>query len=107
MYLLPFQFLTLLTFSEFQELLDIVTRVTLSEIDQRLVHISNMSMTWYQGLARVLVNKYPENHRYFSSPDGLVQYVVSKILRFLDFLLFEISSNLLKFEQNKKFVPHF
>ena len=73
------QYLTRLSFSEFQELLGIVTRINLSAIDRRLTTLENMNLAWYHSLVRVLRQQYGVSHRYFSSADGLVQYVVSII----------------------------
>lgn len=71
-----FQFLTRLSFCEFEELLEIGSRERLSDIDPRLRSFENMSVQWYQRLARVLVSRYSEHHRHFASSDGLIQYVV-------------------------------
>ena len=77
---LLFQFLTRLSFSEFEELLKIGSREKLSVIDPRLRPIENMNIQWYQRLARVLVTGYNDHHRLFSGSDGLVQYVVCNTL---------------------------
>ena len=80
-YMFPsLQFLTKLTFSEFHELLAIVTNKRLCEVDPQLTPLHNMSVSWYQGLARILMVKYTDSHRHFTSTDGLIQYVVSILL---------------------------
>ena len=71
------QLLTKLTFTEFQELLGIVVTVPLRDIDHQLNILQNMSLAWYQGLTRVLMQRYKDEHRLFSSQDGLIQHVVS------------------------------
>ena len=76
-----FQFLTRLSFGEFEELLEIGSRERLSDIDPRLRPLENMNIQWYQGLARVLVSRYNEHYRHFASNDGLVRYVVGTPIR--------------------------
>ncbi len=73
------QFLTRLSFSEFEELLEIGSRERLSDIDARLLALEHMPVHWYQGLARVLVARYSDHCRYFASSDGLIQYVVRDV----------------------------
>lgn len=77
-------FLTKLTFSEFHELLAIVTNKRLCEVDPQLTPLHNMSVSWYQGLARILMVKYTDSHRHFTSTDGLIQYVVVLNPNYLD-----------------------
>lgn len=67
----------MLTYEEFCELLERVIKTPLHEIDPRLMHFVNMSVSWYQGLVPVLNTKYQEkSRRKFISPDGNVQYHV-------------------------------
>ncbi|CAH1774976.1 unnamed protein product [Owenia fusiformis] len=76
--------LTKLTFIEFQELMQVVERESLRQMDPRLTPLHNMSQSWYKGLVRVLMNKYSETHRYFASPDGKVQCVAILNPNYLD-----------------------
>lgn len=66
-----------LSFLEFSELLSLVTKWPLRNLDERLVAMEAMSLPWYHSLAQLLVTKNPQNHRQFYSQDGTVQYVVS------------------------------
>ena len=61
-------------------MLDRVHRVPLHEMDRRLLHFLYMSQSWYQGLAHVLNNRYPENmKRSFTNPEHAgEQYCVSE-----------------------------
>ena len=71
------QHITRLSFSEFQELLTVVTCVKLSDIDPQLKLLENLSLQWYQSLIKVLRTKYNEHHRYYSNHENIIQYVVS------------------------------
>ena len=66
-----------MTFAEFCELLPMVVCQSLYEIDPELSPIHHMPISWYQGLAKVLINKNTLEHRVFTSPDELIKYVVS------------------------------
>ena len=66
-----------MTFTEFCELLPMVTKHSLYEVDAELVPLHNMPISWYNGLAKVLINKNLHNHRIFTNQDELVKYVVS------------------------------
>jgi len=80
-----------LSFVEFEELLTLVERISLEDIDVRLAPLRGMSLTWYQGLTRVLTTKYSDHHRTFSSHDQMVQYVVVLNPKALDaFLLLQV-----------------
>lgn len=63
-----------MTYTEFTELRSLACVEPLSEIDQRLSPLVNQPIAWYQGLAKVLQNKYQEYHKQFNSPDGNVMY---------------------------------
>ncbi|ELT88148.1 hypothetical protein CAPTEDRAFT_222074 [Capitella teleta] len=76
-----------LTFPEFEELLKIVVSVSLDQIDYRLGILLNMNAPWYQGLIRVLTQRYRDEHRLFSSPDGITQHLVVLNPNHLDMLL--------------------
>uniref|UniRef100_T1IR37 A-kinase anchor protein 2 C-terminal domain-containing protein n=1 Tax=Strigamia maritima TaxID=126957 RepID=T1IR37_STRMM len=63
-------------FTEFTELLTHVVVQRLNDIDRNLNQLFNMHISWYQGLAKVLINSNPEMHRLFVDSDGAVQHVV-------------------------------
>jgi hypothetical protein len=65
-----------LTFAEFEELLRLVVSIPLECIDRGLGVLSNMSVPWYQGLMRVLMQRYRDEHRVFCSTDGNVLHLV-------------------------------
>ncbi|XP_074640655.1 KICSTOR complex protein SZT2-like [Tubulanus polymorphus] len=77
-------YLTKLSFTEFEEMLGMVYKEPLKSMDKRLLPLTNMPLAWYQGLIRVLVNKYPETHRNFTSADNLVQYLAVLNPNYLD-----------------------
>ncbi|XP_013407252.1 KICSTOR complex protein SZT2 isoform X2 [Lingula anatina] len=80
------QLMMKLSFAEFMELLEVVHKVPLGDIDSRLIAFKNMSIQWFQGLARVLMAKpdYVDNHRYFVSQDQHVQHVAIPNPNYLD-----------------------
>eukprot|EP00090_Calanus_glacialis_P013705 TRINITY_DN22359_c0_g1_i2.p1 TRINITY_DN22359_c0_g1~~TRINITY_DN22359_c0_g1_i2.p1 ORF type:complete len:175 (-),score=57.09 TRINITY_DN22359_c0_g1_i2:162-686(-) len=61
---------------EFLELISLVHHQTLDKIDPRLAPLLQKSITWYQGLSKVLMNKYGDFSRQFSSEDGSVHHTV-------------------------------
>jgi len=69
--------MTKLSFQEFEEMIKMVFKCHISDIDPQLKALENMSIQWYQGLGKVLVHKYPESLRSFSSTDGIIQHYVS------------------------------
>jgi hypothetical protein len=66
-----FQYHQKLTHDEFLELLGMVIKTSLAEIDPQLMPFQNMSLLWFKSLYKVLQSKYQETHRCFSSLDGL------------------------------------
>jgi len=65
-----------LTHIEFLELISLVRHQTLDKIDPRLAPLLQKSVSWYQGLSKVLMNKYGDFSRQFSSEDGSVHHTV-------------------------------
>ena len=65
-----------LTYSEFRELLSLSYTEPVSSSEPQLVPLLAQPVGWYQGLAKLLLTRYPETQRHFSSPDGTVQHVV-------------------------------
>ncbi|XP_052100492.1 KICSTOR complex protein SZT2-like isoform X3 [Mytilus californianus] len=76
-----------LSHDEFLELLGMVVKQRLADIDPQLMPFHNMSLMWYKSLYKVLQTRYPETHRCFSSPDGHVQYLVVVNPQFPDMLM--------------------
>lgn len=64
------------TCMEFRELLTLSHAEPISSGEPQLVPLLNQPVSWYQGLAKLLLSRYPENHRYYSSADGKIQYVI-------------------------------
>lgn len=65
-----------LTYTEFRELLTLSHTEPVSSSEPQLVPLLAQPVSWYQGLAKLLLSRYPETQRHFSSADGAVQYVV-------------------------------
>ncbi|XP_043281050.1 KICSTOR complex protein SZT2-like isoform X2 [Venturia canescens] len=63
-----------MNYTEFMELRSLARVEPLSSIDSRLNPLVNQPISWYQGLAKVLQNKYQEHHKQFNSPDGSVTH---------------------------------
>jgi len=61
---------------EFLELISLVHHQTLDKIDPRLSPLMEKPINWYQGLSKVLMNKYGDLSRQFSSEDGSVHHTV-------------------------------
>ncbi|XP_050313415.1 KICSTOR complex protein SZT2-like [Anthonomus grandis grandis] len=67
---------TPLTYDEFIELSKLTKLIPLSQLNQSLGSLLNQSLSWYQGLAKLLVVKYAEQYRLFTSPDERTLYYV-------------------------------
>ncbi|CAN8028215.1 unnamed protein product [Ixodes persulcatus] len=65
-----------LSYTELTELLGYVEMAPLDEADPQLKPLMSMHFAWYQGLLRVLVMRYSENHSLFTSPDGSIHHLV-------------------------------
>lgn len=65
-----------LTYSEFRELLTLSHTEPISSGEPQLVPLLAQPVVWYQGLAKLLISRYPETHRHYSSSDGKIQYVI-------------------------------
>lgn len=65
-----------LNYIEFRELLTLSHTEPVSSSEPQLVPLLAQPVSWYQGLAKLLLSRYPETQRHFSSADGAVQYVV-------------------------------
>ena len=67
---------TYLIYFEFRELLTLSYTEPIKSGEPQLVPLLNQPVSWYQGLAKLLLSRYPENHRHYSSADGKIQYVI-------------------------------
>ncbi|KAM3619466.1 uncharacterized protein V6R79_008697 [Siganus canaliculatus] len=74
--------LTKLTFSELEELLEAVQSRSVGEIDSQLDCFVTMSPAWYQGLIKVLLNRFPQSCRHFD--DNGIQYLAVLNQKFTD-----------------------
>ena len=63
-----------MSYAEFMELRSLARVESLSALDSRLNPLVNQPVSWYQGLAKVLQNKYQEHHKQFNTPDGNVTH---------------------------------
>ncbi|GJQ67110.1 hypothetical protein Trydic_g21980 [Trypoxylus dichotomus] len=65
-----------LGFIEFTELKSLAKLENLSVIHPNLGLLLNQPLSWYQDLAKLLLNKYSDQCRFYISPDGNIQYYV-------------------------------
>ncbi|KAF7281911.1 hypothetical protein GWI33_004033 [Rhynchophorus ferrugineus] len=65
-----------LTFEEFIELKRLAKLRPLYDLHPNLQPLLNQPLQWYQGLAKLLLVKYSDQHRIYSSTDGNVYYYV-------------------------------
>jgi len=65
-----------LNYSEFCELLTLSWAEPVSTNEPQLIPLLAQPVSWYQGLAKLLLTRYPDTQRHFSSPDGSSQHVV-------------------------------
>lgn len=68
--------ITPMTYSQFKELLSLVTSVPINEVDKNLTPFLNMHYQWYQNLSKLILTKYNNTSRIFNSPDGNTQHLV-------------------------------
>nr|CAH7745695.1 unnamed protein product [Callosobruchus chinensis] len=74
--LIALQELNGLTYEEFLELKNLAKLEHLCEMHPNLGPLLNQPLSWYQGLAKLLLNKYVDHNRMFISPDGNIQHYV-------------------------------
>lgn len=65
-----------LNYYEFCELLTLSWSEPVSTNEPQLIPLLAQPVSWYQGLAKLLLTRYPDTQRHFSSPDGSSQHVV-------------------------------
>uniref|UniRef100_A0A3Q3A3B7 SZT2 subunit of KICSTOR complex n=1 Tax=Kryptolebias marmoratus TaxID=37003 RepID=A0A3Q3A3B7_KRYMA len=71
-----------LSFTELEELLQAVQSRSIGEIDPQLDCFLTMSPVWYQGLIKVLLNRFPQSCRHFD--DNGIQYLAVLNQKFTD-----------------------
>lgn len=74
--LVSHQELNHLTYAEFMELKNLAKLENLCDIHPNLSSLLNQPLSWYQGLAKLLLIKYNDQNRTFISPDGNIQHYV-------------------------------
>uniref|UniRef100_A0AAY4B5N6 SZT2 n=1 Tax=Denticeps clupeoides TaxID=299321 RepID=A0AAY4B5N6_9TELE len=75
--------LSKLTFNELEELLEAVHSRSVAEIDPQLDCFLTMSPSWYQGLIKVLLTRFPQSCRHFVD-DSSIQYLAVLNQKFTD-----------------------
>lgn len=65
-----------LSFEEFKLLLSVVVSKSLRDEDPQLIPLLSMGASWYLSLFRVVIAKFPDTHRLFTSEDSKVHYLV-------------------------------
>ncbi|KAK4871539.1 hypothetical protein RN001_015663 [Aquatica leii] len=65
-----------LTYGEFMELKSLARLEHLSDTHPNLSCLLHQPLSWYQGLAKLLLIKYADQNRTFMSPDGNIQHYV-------------------------------
>ncbi|KAF5294731.1 hypothetical protein FQA39_LY00215 [Lamprigera yunnana] len=65
-----------LTYGEFVELKNLARLESLSDTHPNLTCLLHQPLTWYQGLAKLLLVKYIDQNRTFISPDANIQHYV-------------------------------
>ncbi|XP_066247487.1 KICSTOR complex protein SZT2-like [Euwallacea similis] len=67
---------TALSFDEFIDLKYLAKLTPLSHLNPSLGPLLNQPLSWYQGLAKLLLVKYVDQYRIFTSSDGSISYYV-------------------------------
>lgn len=65
-----------LTYDQFMELRGLAKLEHLIEFHTDLEILLDQPFWWYQGLMKLLANKYNDQHRLYISPDGNIQHLV-------------------------------
>nr|XP_014351126.1 PREDICTED: protein SZT2 [Latimeria chalumnae] len=76
--------LSKLSFPELEELLKAVQSKSISEIDPQLDCFVTMNVSWYQGLIKVLLTRFPQSCRHFVDNDNGIQYLAVLNQKFID-----------------------
>lgn len=104
-----------LSYEEFMELKGLAKLEHLCNVHPNLGPLLNQPLSWYQGLAKLLLVKYVDQYRSFISPDGNIQhYVILHPRYFGAFMLLSMDlhtsrgvSFLWKYVQNYNNFDHF
>lgn len=104
-----------LSYEEFMELKCLAKLEHLCNVHPNLGPLLNQPLSWYQGLAKLLLVKYVDQYRSFISPDGNIQhYVILHPRYFGAFMLLSMDlhtsrgvSFLWKYVQNYNNFDHF
>ncbi|XP_020638877.3 KICSTOR complex protein SZT2 isoform X4 [Pogona vitticeps] len=73
-----------LSLGELEELLAAVHRKSIADIDPQLSCFLTMTVSWYQSLIKVLLNRFPQSCRHFQNADAGTQYLVVLNQKFTD-----------------------
>lgn len=74
--LVSHQDLNQLTYNEFMELKTLAKLENITQIEPTLKLLLDQPFSWYQGLSKLLLTKYSDQHRLYVSPDGNTQHLV-------------------------------
>lgn len=65
-----------LTYGEFMELKTLARLENITQLEPTLKLLLDQPFSWYQGLSKLLLTKYSDQHRLYVSPDGNTQHLV-------------------------------
>lgn len=83
-----------LTYAEFMELKGLAKLENLSDMHPNLGSLLNQPLSWFQGLAKLLLVKYADHNRVYMSTDGnIVHYVILHQRYVGAFMLLSIDSH--------------
>lgn len=83
-----------LTYAEFMELKGLAKLESLSDMHPNLGSLLNQPLSWYQGLAKLLLVKYADHNRVYMSTDGnIIHYVILHQRYVGAFMLLSIDSH--------------
>lgn len=65
-----------LTYGEFMELRTLTQLENITQVEPTLKLLLDQPFSWYQGLSKLILAKYSDQHRLYVSPDGNTQHLV-------------------------------
>lgn len=74
--LVSHQELNQLSYGEFLELKTLAKLESITQLEPTLKLLLDQPFSWYQGLSKLLLTKYSDQHRLYVSPDGNTQHLV-------------------------------